>query len=133
MSFLRQNTDYALRVMVHLAHSDANSCISARTLAKEQDISYHFACKILQKLHEAKLVVSTMGQKGGYKLGKVPDQINMFDIVTAMQGPLIVNRCIDINYDCPRKPGCPVHDKCCKLQGIIREYLTGITLKNIAE
>ena len=131
MSLLRQNTDYALRVMVHLAHSDVNGCISARTLAKEQEISYQFACKILQQLHEAKLVDSTMGPKGGYQLSRPSTEITMRQVIEAVQGPVDLNRCMKGLSSCPRQPSCPVTEKLAILQGQIENYLEQITLNQL--
>jgi Rrf2 family iron-sulfur cluster assembly transcriptional regulator len=132
LSLLRQNTDYALRVMVHLAHNETNdSCISARTLAKEQDISYQFACKILQQLHEAKLVESTMGPKGGYRLSRPAEEITMRDVIEAVQGPVDLNRCLKGLDTCPRQPICPVTEKLAVLQGQIEDYLEQITLAQL--
>ncbi len=131
MSLLRQNTDYALRVMVHLAHSETNGCISARTLAKEQEISYQFACKILQQLHEAKLVDSTMGPKGGYRLSRPAAEITMRHVIEAVQGPVDLNRCMKGLATCPRQPTCPVTEKLSVLQGQIENYLEGISLAQL--
>ena len=133
MSLLRQNTDYALRVMVHLAHDQTNGCISARTLAQEQEISYQFACKILQQLHEAKLVDSAMGPKGGYRLSRPSDQITMSQVIQAVQGPIDLNRCMKGLTTCPRQPHCPVTDKLSTLQNHIENYLQGITLAELTQ
>jgi len=131
VSLLRQNTDYALRVMVHLARSDTNGCISARTLAKEQEISYQFACKILQQLHEAKLVESTMGPRGGYRLSRPAEEITMRHVIEAVQVPVNLNRCMKGLATCPRQPICPVAEKLAVLQGQIENYLEGITLAQL--
>jgi len=131
LSLLRQNTDYALRVMVHLAHSETNGCISARILSKEQEISYQFACKILQQLHEAKLVDSTMGPKGGYRLSRPAEEITMRHVIEAVQGPVDLNRCMKGLATCPRQPWCHVSEKLSVLQVQIENYLDGITLAQL--
>ena len=133
MSLLRQNTDYALRVMVHLAHDQTNGCISARTLAQEQEISYQFACKILQQLHEAKLVDSTMGPKGGYRLSRPAEKITMNQVIEAVQGTIDLNRCMKGLMTCPRQPRCPVTKKLSTLQNQIENYLEGITLAELSQ
>ncbi|MBN1456281.1 MAG: Rrf2 family transcriptional regulator, partial [Sedimentisphaerales bacterium] len=62
MNIVKQNTDYALRAMIDLAgHYKGKTAVSVRELAGREDISYQFACKILQKLQRAGLVKSSMG------------------------------------------------------------------------
>jgi Rrf2 family protein len=70
MDILRRNTDYGLRLMVSLAQHYDGDTISTRVLAAEQEVSYQLACKLMQQLHEAKLVESLMGPKGGFRLSR---------------------------------------------------------------
>ena len=51
MNVIRQETDYALRLMAVLAATDDGEpkSVSTRVLAEQGDVSYEFACKILQK------------------------------------------------------------------------------------
>ncbi|KKK80062.1 hypothetical protein LCGC14_2827250 [marine sediment metagenome] len=58
VSVVRQDADYALRAMVNLAKQFGQKPVSTRVIGTRGDISYQFACKILQKLHEKELVVS---------------------------------------------------------------------------
>ncbi|MBN1844497.1 MAG: Rrf2 family transcriptional regulator [Sedimentisphaerales bacterium] len=132
MSLFRQNTDYALRVMVHLAQFQDHGCISARQLAEQQDISSQFACKILQQLHEARLVQSTLGAKGGYRLSRPAGMITMLEVIQAAQGPLNLHRCLEGLQSCPRQGGCPVRGKFTELQGQIDGFLGRITLAELA-
>ncbi|MHC4574564.1 MAG: RrF2 family transcriptional regulator [Planctomycetota bacterium] len=128
MNILRQNTDYALRVMVNLARNYNNAAVSARQLAEQEDISYQFACKILQQLHKGKLVDSRMGPKGGFSLSRPPGKIELLKVVEAIQGPVKINKCLLGTNSCPRRPKCAVSGKLAELQEYIDSYLRGITL-----
>ncbi|MHC4624247.1 MAG: RrF2 family transcriptional regulator [Planctomycetota bacterium] len=128
MSVLRQNTDYALRVMVNLAGNYDRQPVSARLLADQEDISYQFAAKILQQLHSAGLVESRMGPKGGFSLSKPPARIKLLKVIEAIQGPVKLNKCLLGAKGCPRRPKCAVSGKLVKLQKHIEDYLGGISL-----
>ena len=133
MDVLRRNTDYALRLMVGLArHEGNNGSVSTRLLAAEQEVSYQLACKLMQQLHEAKLVASCMGPKGGFRLNRRPAEISLLEIIEVMQGPLSLNRCLLKVGLCPRAPVCPVRGKIGVLQDRMGEYLGGITLEELA-
>ena len=125
---MRQNTDYALRVMVNLARNYDNHAVSARILARQEDISYQFACKILQQLHKAQLVDSSMGPKGGFSLSRPPAEIEVMNVIEAIQGPVKLNKCLLDTDACPKQPGCPVSVKLVELQKHIEDYFHGITL-----
>ena len=128
MNVIRQETDYALRLMAVLATRDGEQpkSISTRVLAEKSDVSYEFACKILQKLHEAGLIESIMGPKGGYQLHKDARDITLLEVISAVQGPLSVNDCM---CGCERKEKCPLSDKMAAMQKQMDDYLQKITLE----
>jgi Rrf2 family protein len=133
MDILRRNTDYALRLMLGLArHQENDGSVSTRLLAEEQDVSYQLACKLMQQLHEAKLVCSCMGPKGGFRLRRRPAEINLLEIIEVVQGPLSLNRCLAKGGACSRSKVCPMRGKISELQGRMGEYLGGITLEELA-
>jgi len=133
MDILRRNTDYALRLMVGLTrHQENQGSVSTRLLAEEQAVSYQLACKLMQQLHEAKLVASCMGPKGGFRLSRSPAAISLLEIIEVVQGPLSLNRCLLQAGACPRAKMCPMRGKIDELQGRMGEYLGGITLEELA-
>lgn len=130
MDLIRRDTDYAFRFAAQLAGAyNEGRPLSARVLAKDNQVSYSLACKILQKLTGAGIVTSTMGPKGGFKLSKKPQCTEFKQIVEAIQGPVSVNKCLMGNFQCPLKSKCPVHPKMAKLQAQINGYLKELTLQ----
>jgi Rrf2 family protein len=133
MDILRRNTDYALRLMVGLArHQGDSGSVPTRLLAEEQEVSYQLACKLMQQLHDAKLVASCMGPKGGFRLNRRPAEISLLEIIEVVQGPLSLNRCLPKAGACPRAKACPMRGKIGELQDRMGEYLGGITLEELA-
>lgn len=133
MDVLRRNTDYALRAMVNLARHYGNEPVSTRTVAVEEGISYQLTCKLMQKLHNVKLVESCMGPKGGFRLSKEPAKISLLEVIEAIQGPVRFNRCL-LGVDvCSRQKTCPVREKLAELQEHVGNYLGGITLDELLQ
>ena len=133
MDILRRNTDYALRLMVSLAREYGKGAQATRTLAENEDVSYQLACKLMQRLHAAKLVESCMGPKGGFRLSRKPADISIREVIEAIQGPLRLNRCLLSDAACPRQDSCPVRVKIGELQDRMDAYLGGVTLDELAE
>jgi len=75
MDVIRRNTDYAVRLVVHLAKHYGKEPISTRVAASEEYVPYQLACKLMQKLNNAKLVTSCMGPRGGFVLAAEPSKI----------------------------------------------------------
>ena len=85
----------------------------------------------MQKLHDAKLVESCMGPKGGYQLRKEPAKINILEIIEVIQGPLSFNRCLLAIDACSRQNDCPISKKLAELQKYVGNYLSDITLDEL--
>ena len=128
MNIVKRNTDYALRAMIYLAGEYGQKAVSVRVLSEQGEISYQFACKILQQLQGARLVKSTMGPKGGYLLAKAPSQISLLEVLSAMQGMPCVNSCILGTEGCSRKPKCVASGKMQELQNYMEKFLANVTL-----
>jgi Rrf2 family protein len=133
MDILRRNTDYALRAMVNLTVHYGNEPVSTRSIAVEEDISYQLACKLMQKLQNARLVKSCMGPKGGFVLAREPTRINLLEVIEAIQGPVSVNRCLLENDACSRQSDCLISIKLESLQEYIENFLKDVTLAKVLE
>jgi Rrf2 family protein len=131
MDVIRRNTDYALRAMVNLAGHYGKKPVSTKAISDEEEISYQLACKLMQKLHDAKLVKSCMGPKGGYQLRREPAKINILEIIEVIQGPLSFNRCLLSIDACSRQKDCPVSEKLAELQKYVGNFLSNITLDEL--
>lgn len=133
MDIVRRNTDYAARLMVHLAKHYGKGPISTRTAAAEEQVPYQLACKLMQKLNNAKLVTSCMGPKGGFVLGAEPSKISLLEVVEAIQGPISMNRCVLSVDACSRKKFCKVREKLVDIQENMTRGLAAITLEELKQ
>lgn len=131
MDMIRRNTDYALRLMLNLAKHYGKESMSSRVLAEEEEVSYQLTCKLMQKLHSAKLVKSQMGPKGGFFLSKDPSEITLAAIVEVIQGPVSVNRCLLEMDVCSRLSNCPISSKLTELQKYIESFFNDVTLNQL--
>ncbi len=133
MDVVRRNTDYAVRLMVHLSKHYGNGPISTRSAAAAEEVPYQLACKLMQKLNNAKLVTSCMGPKGGFVLGAKHLNISLLEIVKAIQGPISLNRCVLSEDACSREAICAVREKLADIQTNITKGLAAITLDELKQ
>jgi Rrf2 family protein len=133
MDVLRRNTDYALRAMVNLARHYQQKLVPTREVANQENISYQLTCKLMQKLHYAKLVKSCMGPNGGFQLSRKPSKISLLEVVEAIQGPVSLNKCLLGVDACEQQRNCAVSRELAGLQEYIDSYLRGITLDELLQ
>ena len=81
-------------------------------------------------------MVSTKGPNGGFALGKKPDNITLWDIVTKVDGEEFFTNCLITLEPCkthdPSKPLCPIHAQYDKLRTEICSFYKETTLAIIS-
>ncbi|MDI9467019.1 MAG: Rrf2 family transcriptional regulator [Bacillota bacterium] len=106
MQITRQS-EYAIRTMLELARAQEGEVLSTRYISEQQDIPEDFLKKTIKLLALADLVSTQRGTGGGVRLARPAEQINLFDIITAIEGPISLNVCLSPSYNCPNQPTCP--------------------------
>lgn len=119
---ITRETDYAIRCVYCLAKR-AGEVLMIEEIAGEMEISKSFLAKILQKLAREKLVDSYRGVKGGFRLARDPAEISLYDVVTAIGGPVAMNVCTLEDQQCGRSGKCPVHPVWVALRQDVEEAL----------
>lgn len=81
---LSSRSVFAIKSMLELTFKGENP-ISLPELSRTQNISLSYLEQIFAVLRKAGLAKSTRGPGGGYKLGKLPSEISVADIVAAIE------------------------------------------------
>ena len=122
MQITRQ-TEYAIRTMLELAQASGDEFISTHFISEQQDIPEDFLKKTLKLLVTAGLVTTQRGAKGGVKLAQAASEVNLADIISAIEGPIALNLCLSPGYECPNQPGCPVSRNLARAQKALLDEL----------
>jgi Rrf2 family protein len=81
--------DYAVRAIVELADSSQDSPRKVDEVAQAQNIPVSFLENILTQLRSSGIVRSQRGPEGGYWLAHPADEVNLAQIIRAVEGPLV--------------------------------------------
>ncbi|AMK17845.1 MULTISPECIES: RrF2 family transcriptional regulator [Sphingobium] len=105
---LTRHTDYALRVLIHLAVSPTGRATIA-DIADAYTLSRNHLMKVVHHLGQGNFIITQRGRGGGFSLARPPEQI--------MLGEVIRHTETDMNLaDCGR---CALRPAC-GLSGILR-------------
>lgn len=75
---------YAMVALVDLAILGPDNLASLTDIAKRQNVSLPYLEQLFVKLRRGKLVVSTRGANGGYRLARAPSEIRVVDVLSAV-------------------------------------------------
>lgn len=77
---------YGLRALVDLASHSTSEAVSLASVANRQKISVNYLEQVFATLRKAGLVKSIKGPQGGYMLAVKPEEMQVADILTALEG-----------------------------------------------
>ena len=128
---LTRKGEYAIRGIVYLAGKPLDKVCLLSDIAAAVDVPPTFLAKIFQQFSKMGLVKSFRGTGGGFMLGRPPEKITLLEVVEAVEGPIIPNRCVGAPSDCDRSARCNVHPVWMRVQDEVRGALLGVTLKEL--
>jgi Rrf2 family protein len=126
--------DYACRALLSLALHPEEAPTSVRDIAERTGLPQPYLEQILLALKGAGLVRSKRGVGGGYVLAREPAEITLAQIVSAVDGPIVVG-----DFGEPHQNGACDHEGQCVLLAVwadagrqMRTLLEARTLADIA-
>ena len=130
---LSKKADYGLIAVKHLAmHRNEHAC-SANEIADEYGISTTLMAKVLQKLARQNLVAAKHGSSGGYQLAKTPDQISALEVITAIDGPVLITSCVTSHGNCDATSKCSVREPLRRVNESILNVLGTVTIAQMSD
>lgn len=132
---LNKKTDYGLIALAHLARLADGELASAADIADRFGAPPALLSNALKDLAGAGMIESVRGSRGGYRLARPPESIDMESVMAVLQGPVRISECAAGDLQGPAR--CPVHGRCPvsgplqRVQVGLVEFLRGVTLADM--
>ena len=124
--------DYGILVLTHMAARPTHVC-SAADLAASLGLGQPVVSKVLKLLAQHRLVASTRGAHGGYRLSRPPEDISLIAIVEAMEGPLAMTECSLDDTSCGIASQCGARANWRRINDIVADALRNVSLAQMLE
>lgn len=85
--------EYGIRLMVELGRQADRGTVSLTSIAEAENLPLPYLEHLVAKLRKSGLVTSTRGAHGGYALARPADEIDMLEVVEALEGPIVPMEC----------------------------------------
>ncbi|GAB4300273.1 MAG: Rrf2 family transcriptional regulator [Desulfuromonadia bacterium] len=132
MMELTRKGEYAIRGIIYLAKKRVGEISLLSEIAEGTEVPPMFLAKIFQNFAKIGLISSFRGSGGGFTLNRDPSTITLREIVEAVEGPIIPNRCLLNDKGCNRAATCTVHPVWRRVQEQVSAILDGVSLADLA-
>ena len=123
---------YAVTAMLDLAFHSQIKPVTLTEIAARQTISLSYLEQLFARLRRAGMVKGVRGPGGGYKLCRKASELNVPEIIAAVDEPLDSTKCGG-EANCQKDRACLTHNLWMGLSEQIRNYLVGISLADLLE
>ena len=131
---LSKKVEYALIALIDLAKTNEQQPTTAKYLAEHYQMPQELLGKVMQTLTKNGLLQSVQGVKGGYILGKKPEQIKLSQIIEILEGPISITSC-GLNHEdlcgCDIISTCTIRSPLEIIQLELSKYFESISLKDL--
>ena len=133
MLSISKQTDYACRVVLHLAMLPPGERVTAQDIAKQRLIPRALVRRVITQLANAGLLTTTRGASGGLELARPASEISLLQVVEAMEGSIALNGCVVNPQACPLMQVCSVHEAWVGARQALRAELSRSTFDKLAQ
>ena len=126
---------YAVMALTDLAKYDLQGPVSLRDISQRQNISLMYLEQIFLRLKKSKIVISSRGIKGGYKLSRSPSSIKLSEVLFAVDEKIKTVRCNKfLKKGCNGKSiKCNTHDLWDELEVYINSFFEKKLLSDLSK
>ena len=124
---------YGLRALIDLTAHYRGKPVPLTDIARREGISEGYLEQLMTCLKKAGFVRSIRGVQGGYILAKPAEQIDVLQILLALEGSLVPASCVGENKEpvCARQSVCTARLVWQKVKEAVDEVLSSYTLADL--
>ncbi|MEI8138484.1 MAG: Rrf2 family transcriptional regulator [bacterium] len=124
---------YGLRILLDLAAHQKKGPVNLGDISRRQGISEKYLWQVINLAKAAGLINSARGPKGGYTVAKPADKISLLDIISALEGPIVLVDCLDKAGSCDRSSSCVTREVWGQIEDNMKQTMSKITLQDLVD
>ena len=133
---LSRKAKYGLKALLFLAQRVEEGPVLIEELATKERIPHRFLEQILLDLKRKGVLSSKKGRRGGYQLGRSPEEIFIGDVVRVLDGPLAPVPCVSVTAyrrcdECLDERGCGIRAVMQDVRDGIAEILDNTSISDM--
>lgn len=127
---------YAFQALAFLGTQARDSWVGSEDISEATGIARPYLVRILATLSSSNIITSKKGTGGGYALSKDASELNLCDVMRAIDGPVAPLSCVSLNWgkDCSAQDRCHARSKIwLKVRDAMLSALAEVSVADLAE
>ena len=129
---LTRKTEYALMALGYLSRPDSGGVTKVREIADTSRIPFPILAKVMQRLAQKGFVEPVQGAQGGYRLKAQLEDVNLWQFLERMEGPLGIVDCVSVSEDeCTQVESCSIRSPMRVIDHTLKAVFTDLSLEQV--
>ena len=122
---------YGLRAILQIAAEYGGDPVPISAIAESQEISGKYLEQVVGTLRKAGFIDSRKGVRGGYSLNRSPAELNLWEIMSALDNHTSLVDCVLEPEVCDRSDDCLTRSIWTLLSARMKEFWSSFTLEDL--
>ncbi|MBU8870244.1 MAG: Rrf2 family transcriptional regulator [Gemmatimonadales bacterium] len=122
---------YGLRAILQIAEGYGGEPVPISAISESQEISGKYLEQVVGTLRKANLINSRKGVKGGYSLVRSPEEVTLWQIISALDSHTTLVECVQQPGICDRSGDCLTRSIWSLLSARMEEFWASFTLADL--
>ena len=122
---------YGLRAILQIADGYGGEPVPISAISETQEISGKYLEQVVGTLRKSGLISSHKGVRGGYSLSRAPEDINLWEIITALDSHTTLVDCVLEPGVCDRSDDCLTRSIWSLLSRRLQEFWSAFKLSDL--
>lgn len=128
---ISRQTDYAARLVLHLACLEPGTRVSIAEISTARLLPAPFTRRIVGDLVKAGILHTVRGTGGGISLARPASDVSLLDILNAVEGGVVLNACMEGGQPCVFSQGCLVQRAWGDATDLLSRHLATVTFDTL--
>lgn len=125
---LTRESEYALIGLAVLVEAGDDTPLPLSSVTEARDLPEAYLSRIFRRLTRHGILRAKRGRGNGYSLRRPASSISLREVIEAVEGATVFQRCLLWRDDCSDSNPCPVHHRLKELRPRVEELLETTSL-----
>ena len=134
MNKVQRKLEYSLMALKMMSHKRPGELTSAKEVAESFAAPFDVMARVLQVMAQKGILRAEHGAQGGYQITKDLSKVTLHDLVTSLQGPVEIAKCL---HKASGDGGCDIQASCNIISPIhtlntkLNEFYKGLSVQDL--
>ncbi|MBX3016980.1 MAG: Rrf2 family transcriptional regulator [Bdellovibrionaceae bacterium] len=128
---VQRKIEYALMALKVMSLKRPGELTSAKEVADSVHAPFDVMARVLQLLAQKSILRAEQGAQGGYQITRDLSKVTMHDLVTLLQGPVEIAKCLQKNEACEIQGSCNIMSPIQNLNQKLNEFYRALSVQDV--